>query len=63
MTQSDKERIEELEAKILELESTYTSHDGKYKYANRDHPRFKDKPGNPYIPLDKDGNMQHGIVG
>ena len=62
MTQSDKERIQELEAKILEMESTYTTPDGT-KYANREHPKFKGKPGNPYIPLDKDGNMQQGIVG
>lgn len=62
MTQSDKERIKELEAQIWELESIYTTVDGN-KYANRDHPRFKGKPGNPYIPLDEDGNMQHWIVG
>lgn len=32
-------------------------------YANTDHPYWKDKPGNPYLPLDASGNMQRGYVG
>lgn len=58
---SDEERIRELEDKIYEMESTHG--DGKYRYANMDHPRFKGKPGNPYIPLDANGNLQKGYVG
>ena len=60
---SDKERIKELEDRLYELESTFTSTDGKYQYAKMDHPRFKGKSGNPYIPLDVDGNLQQGYVG
>ena len=63
MTQSDKERIKELEAKIYEMESTHTSSDGKYRYANMNHPRFKGKKGNPYLPLDENGNLRQGVVG
>jgi len=69
MTESDKKkiqrlevRVKELEGQLYEMESTYTTANGT-KYANRDHPRFKNKKGNPYLPLDADGNLQHGFVG
>tara|TARA_R110002126_G_C10490983_1_gene504835 strand:- start:69210 stop:69392 length:183 start_codon:yes stop_codon:yes gene_type:complete len=58
---SDKERIKELEGKIYEMESTHGT--DTHRYANMDHPRFKGKPGNPYIPLDTNGNLRKGYVG
>ncbi len=62
MTQSDKEKIKELKARILELESIHVSSSG-HRYANMNHPRFKGKKGNPYLPLDANGNLRHGYVG
>lgn len=58
-----KRRIEELENKIYDMESTYSSPDGKYKYPVRGHPRWKGQDGNPYLPLDENGNMRKGYVG
>jgi hypothetical protein len=55
-------RIIELEAKILELESTWKDHHGN-KYIVRDHPRWAGKEGNPYLPLDENGNMRKGFLG
>ena len=59
---SDQERIKELEDKIWDLESTYTGYGGT-KYARRDHPRWNNQNGNPYLPLDENGNMRKGYVG
>lgn len=52
----------ELEKKIEELKSTYTDSYGN-KYPNMNHPKWKNQNGNPYIPLDYNGNMQKGYVG
>ena len=62
MTQSDKQKIKELEAKVLDLESIHTTSDG-CRYANMNHPRFKGKKGNPYMPLDENDNLRKGYVG
>jgi hypothetical protein len=62
MTQSDKKKIKELQARILELESIHVSSSG-YRYANMNHPRFRGKKGNPYLPLDENDNLRKGYVG
>lgn len=66
---TDAEYIKQLEAKVAALEaelyerdSTMTDSQGN-KYPVRNHPRWRGKKGNPYLPLDKDGNMQQGYVG
>jgi len=45
------------------MEPIVTTSDGKTFFANRNHPYWNDKSGNPYIQLDSNGNMQKGYVG
>lgn len=42
---------------------TTRSYDGKYYYANTEHPYWKTQTGNPYLPLDENGNLRKGYVG
>ena len=62
MTKVDKEKIKELEAKVLELESIHVDSAGN-RYANMNHPRFKGKKGNPWLTLDENDNLRKGYVG
>lgn len=55
----------ELEKKKADsLNNTIVISDGRGNYyANREHPYWSGKQGNPYIPLDINGNLQKGYVG
>lgn len=58
----NEEKIKELEKKVYELETTITDGSGN-TYARRDHPTWNYQSGNPYIPLDQNGNMRKGYIG
>jgi hypothetical protein len=32
-------------------------------FANRKHPYWKNKKGNPYLPLNEDGSLKQAIIG
>lgn len=53
---------EKMKADMFRSNMIISSGSGDY-YANTTHPYWSDKPGNPYLPLDENGNKRKGFIG